>query len=151
MHGHCIEVKSRRAAAQPFLQISNEFQLSDVPGSRLWLTVLSVDKVAGSFGETLHDIVDRVGAAVQKEGGSAPDWEHALDASGYRAEDEYAERWTVSDPAWHEVVAGFPRVQLPLHHGVANLRYTIAIQACDPFAIDHQTAELALSQGYPHV
>ncbi|WFR99581.1 PD-(D/E)XK motif protein [Rhizobium tumorigenes] len=30
LHGHCIEVKARRSAAQPFVQISNEFQLADV-------------------------------------------------------------------------------------------------------------------------
>jgi hypothetical protein len=152
MFGHCVEVKSRRAAAQPFLQISNEFQLSDVPDRRLWLTVLSVDAVASPFGETLHQIVARVARQFQADASNVTDWEHCLDASGYRAEDDYAGfLWVISDPTWHEVVAGFPRVDLPLRHGVANLRYTVAIRDCEPFAVDIEAAELALSQGYPHV
>lgn len=152
MHGHCIEVKSRRAAAQPFVQISNEFQLSDVPDRRLWLSLLSVDLVSSPFGETLHDIVRRVGSRVLEESDNAADWERCIDASGYRAEDDYADfSWVVSDPVWHEVVAGFPRIELPLVQGVASLRYTIAIRACEPFALDAEAAEMALSQGYSHV
>lgn len=152
MHGNCVEVKSRRAAAQPFLQISNEFQLSDVPDRRLWLSVLSVDLVANPFGESLHEIVARVGSRVRADSANTADWERCLDASGYRAEDGYTDfMWEVSDPIWHEVVAGFPRVELPLRQGVTNLRYTIAIHACEPFAVDTETAEMTLSQGYSNV
>ncbi|RWN64206.1 MAG: PD-(D/E)XK motif protein [Mesorhizobium sp.] len=153
MHGHCIEVKSRRAAAQPFLQISNEFQLSDVEGHRLWLCVLAVDKVASPFGETLNDIVKRVGSVLlQAYPSIAEDWERCLSAAGYRQEDNYADfRWVVSSPAWHEVAAGFPRVELPLPQGVTDLKYTIALAACEAFAIDTGKLESVLSEGYTNV
>ena len=49
--GHCIEVKARRAAAQPYVRISNEFQLADVEDHRLWLSVLAVDKVTRAIWE----------------------------------------------------------------------------------------------------
>ncbi|MER9641423.1 PD-(D/E)XK motif protein [Mesorhizobium sp. M0239] len=153
MHGHCIEVKSRRAAAQPFLQISNEFQLSDVEGHRLWLCVLAVDKVVSPFGETLNDIVKKAGSfLLQASALIAEDWDRCLSAAGYRQEDDYNDfRWVVSSPAWHEVAAGFPRVDLPLPQGVTDLKYTIALATCEPFAIDTSKLELVLSEGYANV
>lgn len=153
MHGHCIEVKSRRAAAQPFLQISNEFQLSDVEGHRLWLCVLAVDKVVSPFGETLNDIVKKAGSVLlQSSSLIAEDWDRCLSAAGYRQEDDYDDfRWVVSSPTWHEVAAGFPRVNLPLPQGVTDLKYTIALGNCEPFAIDTTKLELVLSEGYTNV
>jgi hypothetical protein len=153
LHGHCIEVKSRRSAAQPFVQISNEFQLSDVEGHRLWLCILAVDKVASPFGETLTDTVAKVGSLLlQTDPSIAEEWDHCLSAAGFRLEDDYSEfRWVVSAPAWHEVAVGFPRVEPPLPPGVADLRYSIALAACVPFAVDALVAEVAISEGYSNV
>ncbi len=153
MHGHCIEVKSRRAAAQPFVQISNEFQLSDVEGRRLWLCVLAVDKVASPFGETLNDVVAEVGSILlQADPSIAADWDQCLNATGFRQEDDYGDfRWVVSAPIWHEVSDGFPRVELPLRQGVADLKYRIALAACEPFAVDTGVVESMLSEGYSNV
>lgn len=138
MHGHCIEVKGRRAAAQPFVQISNEFQLADVEAHRTWLRVFAVDKVGEPFGETLHDVVQRVGSAVCSD--AAALWqvfEEALAASGYRPEDNYVElRWLVADGAWFEVRPGFPRIELPLSGGVSQVRYSLALSACEPFRVN---------------
>ena len=150
LHGHCIEVKARRAAAQPYVQISNEFQLADVAGRKLWLSVLAVDKVAEPFGNSLDFFVDR--AASRFRGGDADVellWEIAVSATGYRPEDDYSEaRWVVGDPVWHDVREGFPRVDLPLRAGVGSLRYAIALAACEPFKIDDAEASKAISAGY---
>lgn len=153
MHGHCIEVKSRRAAAQPFVQISNEFQLSDVEGHRLWLCVLAVDKVASPFGETLNDAVAKVGSLLlQADPSIAAAWDQCLSAAGFRQEDDYSDfRWVVSATRWHEVSEGFPRVELPLRMGVADLKYTIALAACEPFAVETDAVESTLSRGYSNV
>lgn len=150
LHGHCIEVKARRTAAQPYIQISNEFQLADVDDHRLWLSVLAVDKVAEPFGNSLDFFVDR--AASWFRGGDADLellWEIAISATGYRVEDDYSEaRWVVGDPAWHDVRDGFPRVELPLKAGVGSLKYAIALAACEPFKIESAAAGKAISVGY---
>ncbi|UXN76187.1 PD-(D/E)XK motif protein (plasmid) [Devosia sp. A8/3-2] len=152
MHGHCIEVKSRRVAAQPFVQISSEFQLSDVEGRCLWLCVLAVDKVISPFGETLNDVVARIGSLLhQADPSIAADWDQCLTAAGFRQEDDYTDQWVVSAPTRYRVAEGFPRVDLPLQPGVVDLRYRIALAACEPFAVETGAAESTLSEGYSNV
>lgn len=152
MHGHCIEVKSRRAAAQPFVQISNEFQLSDVENHRLWLCVLAVDRVSAPFGNSLDFHVAEVGAFFQDDPACAIEWEQALNAAGYRQEDDYSDfRWVVSAPSWHEVLDGFPRVEARLPQGVTDVKYAIALSACEPFAVETASVEHALAEGYTDV
>ncbi len=138
MHGHCIEVKGRRSAAQPFIQISNEFQLADVEGHRIWLRVLAVDRVGDPFGETLHQIVQRMGVAVcSSDHALWHDYEEATSASGYRLEDSYEEfRWLLGDGTWFEVLPGFPRIVSPLSSGISDVKYSLALSACEPFAVD---------------
>jgi Putative PD-(D/E)XK family member, (DUF4420) len=149
LQGHCIEVKARRAAAQPYVRISNEFQLADVEGHRLWLSVLAVDKVTKPFGNSLDVLVDRTASRFRGEVDTELLWEAAISASGYRVEDDYSEvRWVDSDPAWHEVRDGFPRIDLPLRTGVGNLKYSIALAACAPFKVELSEVSKAISTGY---
>lgn len=148
LHRHCIEVKARRAAAQPYVRISNEFQLADVNDRQLWLSVMAVDKVAEPLGHTLDHFVTHAAAHYQ---GRDTDiellWETAISATGYRIEDDYSDsRWVVSSPSWHEVRDGFPRVDLPLRDGVGGLKYAIALSACAPFEIDENILQDALSK-----
>lgn len=152
LHGHCIEVKARRTAAQPYIQISNEFQLADVDNHEVWLSVLGVDKVAEPFGNSLDFFVSRTSSNFR---GGDHDiqmlWESAIAAIGYRAEDDYSEvRWVASEPIWHEVKDGFPRIDLPLRNGVGGLKYSIALAACEPFAVTLADATAAISEGYQH-
>lgn len=149
-YGHCVEVKARRTAAQPYVQILNEFQLADVLDHRLWLSVVAVDKVAEPFGNSLDFFVDRV-ASRFRSGDADLEllWETAISATGYRVEDDYsAARWVVGDPAWYDVRDGFPRVDLPLRAGVGSLKYAIALAACEPFKIDPAAAGEAIAMGY---
>ena len=150
MHGHCIEVKARRTAAQPWVQISNEHQLTDVADHRLWLAILAVERVAEPFGNTLTDYAERVGQRfLTSNAGIGLEWELALSAAGYRQEDDYsAFRWVSGAPNWHEVVEGFPRVAAPPPAGVSNVRYSIALSACAPFQSGPAAVEAALSEGY---
>lgn len=146
LHGHCIEVKGRRAAAQPFVQISNEFQLADVEGHRTWLRVCAVDKVGEPFGQTLHHVVNKAGTMVCADDASLWQvYEEALAASGYRSEDSYEEfRWLVAGGSWFEVVPGFPRIELPLSGGVSEVRYALALSACEPFEVDEASVVRAI-------
>lgn len=106
----CIEVKARRAAAQPFVKISNEFQLADVPGRRLWLVVIAVDKVPDPLGETLMDVVSAIGAMIESDDQSAVmDWEVRVAEAGFDPDHDYSgSRWMVSEPEFYEVSEEFP-------------------------------------------
>jgi hypothetical protein len=153
LHGHCIEVKARRSAAQPYVHISNEFQLSDVTDHRLWLAVLAVERVAEPFGHSLDVFVSRIASRfLAGDPMVAIEWEQALAATGYREEDDYsAFRWVCTAPAWYEVTGDFPRIVAPVPVGVVNVRYALALGACVPFEVVIDEAEAVISEGYADV
>ena len=134
----CIEVKARRGASQPFIKISNEHQLADVPNRRLWLGVLAVDKVQSPHGKTLTDYVSEVRNTLEQGDPSLiQEWDLHLAEAGFDALDDYsAWRWIVSSPEFHVVTEGFPRIVAPVPLGVSGVTYAIALSACDPFRED---------------
>lgn len=131
----CIEVKARRGASQPFVKISNEDQLSEVPDRRLWLSILAVDKVQSPHGRTLTEIVAEVTALLERTEPSAIlTWDLHLADAGYDVLHDYAPwRWIVSEPEFHAVTEEFPRIAAPIPLGLSNLSYTLALSACAPF------------------
>lgn len=137
----CIEVKARRGASQPFVKITSEYQLTDVSERRLWLGVLAVDKVHAPHGRTLTEYVGDVTAHLeQTEPYAITNWNlHLADAGFDTAHDYSAWRWIVSQPEFHVVSAGFPRIVSPVAEGVSNVTYAIALSACVPFQTDWDT------------
>jgi len=131
----CIEVKARRGASQPFITISSEHQLADVPNRRLWLGVLAVDKVQPPHGKTLTEYVSEVRDNLQQaDPALIQDWDLRLAEAGYDALDDYsAWRWIVSSPEFHVVSEHFPRIVAPVPLGVSGVTYAIALSACSPF------------------
>lgn len=149
----CIEVKARRSAAQPFVRISSEHQLADVPGRRLWLAVVPVDGVPHPDGRTLTEIVEGITAVLDAQSDPAClyDWEMRLAESGYDADHDYSKwRWSVSAPILHAVVDGFPRVSSPVPVGVSDLTYSLALPACLPFVRDWAAMVTGLSTDPMH-
>jgi hypothetical protein len=138
LKGDCIEVKARRGASQPFVKITSEHQLADVPDRRLWLGVLAVDKVQPPHGRTLTEHVDEVTDLLERTEPSAiMDWDLRLADAGYDALHDYsAWRWIVSTPEFHAVAEGFPRIAAPVPLGVAGVTYALALSACTPFRTD---------------
>ncbi|GMV69955.1 MAG: hypothetical protein AMXMBFR76_23940 [Pseudomonadota bacterium] len=134
----CIEVKARRGASQPFVKITSEHQLADVPDRRLWLAVLAVDKVQRPHGRTLTEHVDEVKAHLEATESSAiMDWDMRLADAGYDALHDYsAWRWIVAAPEFHAVAEGFPRVAAPVPLGVTGITYSLALSACAPWSTD---------------
>ena len=131
----CIEVKARRLAAQPFVRINNEFQLSDVPERRLWLAVLAIDKVQKPHGLTLCERVAEITRVLEKH---APDaileWNLHLVDAGFDPEHDYSRwRWTVDDPVFHLVTQAFPRLCAPVPLGVSNVSHALSLDACASF------------------
>lgn len=131
----CIEVKARRGASQPFVKISNEHQLADVPDRRLWLGVISVDQVQPPHGRTLTESVDEVTQLLERTEPSAiMDWEIHLADVGYDMLHDYSTwRWVVSPPEFHSVAKDFPRITTPIPLGVSGVTYGLALSACAPF------------------
>jgi len=134
----CIEVKARRGASQPFVKITNEHQLADVPDRRLWLAVLAVDKVQPPHGKTLTEYVSEVTEILERTEPSAiMDWDlHLADGGCDLVHDYSAWRWIVSAPEFHTVSEGFPRVVAPVPLGVSGVSYALALSACTPFRTD---------------
>lgn len=131
----CIEVKARRGASQPFVKITNEHQLADVPDRRLWLAVLAVDKVQPPHGMTLTEYVSEVTELLERTEPSAiMDWDLHLADVGYDVLHDYsAWRWIVSAPVFHAVTEGFPRITAPVPLGLSSVSYALALSACIPF------------------
>lgn len=134
----CIEVKARRGASQPFVKITNEHQLADVPDRRLWLAVLAVDKVQPPHGRTLTEYVSEVNELLERTEPSAiMDWDLHLADVGYDVLHDYsAWRWIVSAPDFHAVTEGFPRIAAPVPLGLSSVSYALALSACTPFRTD---------------
>lgn len=131
----CIEVKARRGTSQPFVKISNEHQLSDVPDRRLWLAILAVDKVQAPHGRTLTQCVAEVTDLLEyAEPSAILDWDLHLADAGYDVQHDYAPwRWIASPPEFHAVTNGFPRIAAPVPLGVAHVTYALSLSACAPF------------------
>jgi hypothetical protein len=139
--GDClVEVKARRGAARPYVQISSEDQLSDVDGTRLFLVVTAVDAAIKPDGLTLTDhvsAIDRTFAQADLEAYAM--WEEALDATGFDFEDDYSDRrWTIGRNWEFEVSDGFPRIVPPLISGVSAVRYSIGLEACEKHAVSSE-------------
>lgn len=137
----CIEVKARRGASQPFVKITSEHQLADVPARRLWLGVLAVDKVQPPHGRTLTEHVAEVTDLLERTEPSAiADWDLHLADAGYDGLHDYsAWRWIVSPPEFHAVAEDFPRITAPVPLGVSGVTYALALSACAPYRADWST------------
>lgn len=144
----CIEVKARRGASQPFVKITNEFQLADVPERRLWLAVLAVDKVQPPHGRTLTEYVSEVTELLERTEPSAiMDWDLHLADAGFDILHDYSSwRWIVSSPDFHAVTEDFPRIAAPVPLGVSVVSYALALSACTPFRTDWGAVQEKLNE-----
>ncbi len=134
--GSCVEVKTRRVAAKPFVNISSEDQLADVDGSRLFLRIVNVASAILPEGHSLNDHVRMTAELFEQNGHAFEVWEEALYSTGYDPENAYDERrWRLGDTTNYEVVEGFPRIAAPLLPGVENVRYALSLSACEPFVL----------------
>lgn len=143
LDGCLVEVKARRGAAKPFVQISSEDQLSDVSGCRLFLVVSSVDAVVKPNGKTLTDYVaelDKLFSVADPDAYAL--WEEALAGVGFDFDDDYSDRrWVIGKNLHFEVKDGFPRVPVPLPAGVSGVRYSIGLDACATFSFDAEVLD----------
>lgn len=142
----CIEVKARRGASRPFVEISSEFQLSDVPGRNLWLAVISVDKVVAPCGRTLSNYIDELTNIFEKTDPSVIfEWNSHLCDAGYDPLHDYSGwRWVNSPPDVYMISDGFPRIVLPVCPGVSGVTYSLSLSACRPYLKEWQNVRTRL-------
>lgn len=145
----CIEVKARRGASKPFVNIANEHQLTDVPEHRLWLGVVTVDKVQSPHGQNLTEYINEVTQLLER---TAPatvlTWDLRLAEVGYDVQHDYSSwRWTALPPEFYSITAGFPRITAPVPLGVSEVTYMLALSACIPFRADWRTIQIGLLGG----
>lgn len=130
----CVEVKARRAASRPYIAISSEDQLADVPGARLFLNVTEVASGVHGDGLTLHEQVRNITALLTPSAFALSRFEDLLLSVGYDALHRYDDRrWVVGGSRVFEVSEGFPRLVSPMPAGVSGVRYSIALSACELF------------------
>jgi hypothetical protein len=132
----CIEVKAHRGAAKPHIRISSEDQLADVEGAIVYLQVYDVDSAVLPEGQTLHELVRMTMSRFEHDQHIFERFQDLLDAAGYNEEDDYSERrWIIGVSRTYRVENDFPRISGSLPVGVANVGYTIALSACEPFKV----------------
>lgn len=115
LDGCLVEVKARRGASKPHVQISSEDQLADVSGCRLFLLISLIDAVVKPHGHTLTDHfreLDRLFSVA--EPGVYDLWEETIAKTGFDFGDDYSDRhWVIGKSQFHEVKEGFPRLTPP--------------------------------------
>lgn len=138
LDGMCMEVKARRGAARPQVQISSSDQLADVAGANVFLLVHDVDAAIKPDGMTLTDHVQFVEDIFQSSALSAyGTWERLLAATGFDWMHDYNDRrWTVGKRVVFRVEDGFPRIPSPVPMGVLNVKYSVALDACAAFSVE---------------
>lgn len=142
----CLEVKARRGAARPHVQIASEDQLADVPGSSLFLRICEVNAAISPDGKSLTEHVREADSIFRHaDMMSHAIWEVSLAAAGFDFDDDYSERhWTVGRVMHFRVGNGFPRITTPVPEGITGVRYSISIEACRSFELPEAEVEAIL-------
>ena len=145
-----IEAKSRRGGAMPSVSITSESQLDESGVDSLFLHVVELDEapMEGNQGATLHDVAERIRERLDSANpGSAAILETRLSAAGYRIEDDYSgHRWLEGATHIYSVSGDFPRItSAEVRSGVSNVRYSVSLSDCEPFATSVSALDEALT------
>ena len=149
----CVEAKTRRGAAVPYVAIASEHQLDFTGVDVLFLHVLEVASAAGKTKNavTITEAVDAVRMVIAKRDIAVADlFEDRLAAIGFDQLEDYSDRhWIMGAEHLFEVREGFPRITPSMFpSGVSYVRYSIALTECEPFRTDPKVlAKLILESG----
>lgn len=139
----CIEVKSRRAGATPYIVISTQNQLDTDGIEFLFLYVADITSALAddTKGFTVTEISRKIYEEVRKHSVPLSDvFEENLFAAGFDWQHDYSyQKWLAGSERLFKVDSGFPRIIPKMcPSGVANVKYTIALMECEPFRTDYQ-------------
>ena len=146
-----IESKARRGGATPFISITSESQLDESGIDLLFLHVVELDEAPGDafHAETVHDVAERIRSYLLSLNPSAcGEYESRLSAAGYREEDDYSDyHWLEGESRVYLVSDDFPRIASgEIRSGVSNVRYSVSLDACKPFATSANALTEALAK-----
>jgi hypothetical protein len=137
----CVEAKTRRGAATPYIVISSEHQLDDAAIRSLFLFVTDVAREIAPTGqgETLSTLVNRIRRSISWEYPEAlAQFESAIAATGYRREsgpDQFS--WIVAGSTLYLLTPDFPRIRATdLAPGLSNVRYSLSLVECEKFQVE---------------
>ncbi len=142
--GCAVEIKTSTGKQHQHLHIASERQLDDTGTVALLLFHLSLDEREGA-GETLPAMVSAVRVAVASDQLAREEYESQLIEAGYLDphESRYSSRgYSLRQSSFYRVRTGFPRiVEQDLRPGVGDVRYTLSVAACEPFAVSEGEAQ----------
>ena len=146
-----IESKARRGGATPFVSIASESQLDESGVDSLFLHVVELDEAPedASCAVTLHEVAEQIRTYLFSLDPSAcGEFESRLTAAGYRAEDDYSDyHWLEGQSRIYEVYDNFPRIASgEIRSGVSHVRYSVSLDACEPFATSANAIAEALAK-----
>ena len=146
-----IESKARRGGATPFISITSESQLDESGVDLLFLHVVELDEAPedASHAVTVHEVAERIRTYLFPLNPSAcAEYESRLSAAGYREEDDYSDyHWLEGESRIYLVTDDFPRIASgEIRSGVSNVRYSVSLDACAPFASSANDLSEALAK-----
>ncbi|MCY4300239.1 MAG: PD-(D/E)XK motif protein [Aestuariivita sp.] len=148
----CIEAKTRRGAATPFVSISSEHQLETSGIDTLFLVVSELTGASSddTKGLSVSDVARSVLANLQENDASVVElFEQRLLAAGFEWNHDYSDnKWLVGTEHVFEITENFPRIVPDMYpSGASNVRYSIALKDCESFRVDQARLNSALKGG----
>jgi len=131
-----VEVKTTSSKEHSRLTIANELQLDDIASGRLFLFSVGLTP-ANENGFTLPMVVQKFREMLTGSSAALAAFEDKLLDSGYLAVHvrTYTSRYLIRTTNIFEVREGFPRLTpASLAPGVGDVRYSVMVSACMPFA-----------------
>jgi Putative PD-(D/E)XK family member, (DUF4420) len=143
-----VEVKTSTGKQHQLLHIASERQLDDTGAGTLVLFHLSLDERTAQ-GETLVGIVEDVRSRMASDPVAAEELDTRLIDAGYLDSQAYrysSEGYALRDSGFFHVEEQFPRItEGYLRPGVGDVRYTIALTACQPFSMTEHDARALMT------
>ena len=141
--GICIEVKTRRVGATPYIAVSTQNQLDTDGTKSLFLHVADITSARpdDSKGFTVTEISQKIYEEIRECSAPFSDiFEERLFATGFDWQHDYSgQRWLIGSEKLFRVEGSFPRIIPKMcPSGVADVKYTVALMECEPFRIDYQ-------------
>jgi hypothetical protein len=145
--GSAVEVKSTHSRPPAAITVTSEMQLSTMDLDSLFLVAIEFDAAAGLNGMSLPELIDQLR---QEAAGCRAQFEERLREWGYLE----AHRGSYSQPRLvirqlhiFEVAESFPRiVPQDVPAGVGEVRYRLALGACEPWRVDPAATSLWLKE-----
>lgn len=146
-----IEVKSTSATGPQTVSIANERQLQALPEALLLLACYRLDRRTTGPGLSLPTAVGALRALVEGNEAAERLIEAKLIRAGYsdKHAHHYETKFAVRSREWFRVENGFPRItENDLTSGITNVSYKLNLEACEPWKLTPEEANVIIRSEY---